>query len=322
MFSYDHRGIKLNGHDFWLDAHRRVPFSFVSHGHSDHLKNHDVILATPPTIQFHAFRARQKEAVPLDFGEKYQFEDLTIELFPAGHVLGSAMSRVELNGISLLYTGDFKMKKSWTAGEIEIPSADILIMESTFGDPQYICDHSPDYLQGEIVSFIADCFQHRVTPIILAYALGKAQEVMKMLGDAGYDVRVHSAAWELAKIYRQFGVEFTNCTPWKNESVAANQVLIIPPHALQYNRVKNLPPRFRTVFLSGWANSPTGARFNADHSVALSDHADFNELLDFVRQVKPKKIYTTHGFESFPRYLREIGYDAELLRETGQEGMF
>ena len=195
-------------------------------------------------------------------------------------------------------------------------------MESTFGDPQYVYDHSPEYLRDELINFITDCFQAGYTPIVLAYALGKSQEAMKMLGDMGYTVRVHRAAWELAKIYQQFGIDFENCTPWQNESIAEHEILIIPPHSLRFNKIKNLPARFRTVFLSGWANNPTGAHHGADHTVPLSDHADFNELIEFVRQVEPKKIYTTHGFDHFPHYLRQVGYDAELLKETAQTSLF
>ena len=124
------------------------------------------------------------------------------------------------------------MKKGWTTCDIEIPHADILIMESTFGDPRYVYDHSQDYLQGELINFVEDCFRQQITPIVLGYALGKAQEAMKMLGDAGYTVQVHRSAWELAKIYRQFDIEFKNCFPWKDETVTTGDVLLIPPHSL------------------------------------------------------------------------------------------
>jgi len=318
MFLYDARGIKINGSDLWIDAHRKTSFSFVSHGHADHLKNHDIILATPPTIQFHAYRARQKKAIPLNFGETLEHDDLKIELFPAGHILGSAMIRIERDGMSFLYSGDFKMKKSWTARDIEIPTADILIMESTFGDPQYVYDHSEDYLEQELIGFVENCFHSNISPIVMGYALGKSQEAMKMLGDAGYKIRVHRAAWELAKIYMQFDVKFQNCSPWKNETLASDEVLIIPPHLLRFKKVENLPLRKRFVFLSGWANSPNGMRFGAEHMIPMSDHADFNELLEFVRQVNPQKVYTTHGFDSFPQYLRDIGFKAALLEETKQ----
>jgi putative mRNA 3-end processing factor len=314
MFHYESRGIKLDDADFWLDAHRVVPFSFVSHGHSDHLKNHALILATPPTVLFHALRARQNKSIALDFRQPYVFQDMTIELFPAGHVLGSAMIRIERGGVSMLYSGDFKVKKSWTARPIEIPQADILIMESTFGDPLYTYDFQPEELAAQLITFIEECFRSNVFPVVMAYGLGKAQEAMKILGDAGYDVRVHHDAWKVAAIYEKFGVTFDNCTAWKHEPLRANQVLVIPPHSMHFHKVKELPARRRTVLLSGWAKSATGNRFGSDYCIPLSDHADFNELLEFVKQVNPQKIYTTHGFEDFPRYLKDLGFDAELLK--------
>ena len=314
MFHYEARGIKLDGVDFWLDAHRVAPFSFVSHGHSDHLKNHSMILATPATVLFHAMRAKQKKTIALDYRRPFVFHDLTIELFPAGHVLGSAMIRIERGGRSLLYTGDFKIKKSYTTDAIEIPQADTLIMESTFGHPLYRFDFEPEELAAQLITFIEDCFRVDIFPIVMAYGLGKAQEAMKILGDAGYDVRVHRDAWKIAAVYRQFGVTFENCSVWQHEPLHGRQVLIVPPHSLQFRKVKELPPRRRTVLLSGWAKSPAGNRFGSDCVIPLSDHADFNELLEFVRQVNPQKIYTTHGFENFPQHLRELGYDAELLK--------
>ena len=318
MFYYDQKGIRLYRHDLWLDAHRKTTYSFVSHGHADHLKNHDKILATPPTAAFHALRARQKQVIELDFGVKYELEDAVLELFPAGHVLGSAMIRVEIDGMSMLYTGDFKVKPSFTARQIEIPPADILIMESTFGSPEYVYNQPEGQLEQELYGFIEDCFKNGVTPVVLAYSLGKAQEAMKILEIGGYRTRVHRAAWEIAKIYRKYGVIFERCTPWKDEAVEPGEVLLIPPHLLRFRKVKNLPPRNRKVLLSGWASREGGPHFHCDHAIPLSDHADFNELLEFVRQVNPQQVFTTHGAESFPHYLRDIGYKAEYLTDTSK----
>ncbi len=322
MFLYDRRGIKLYAHDFWLDARRKVPFSFVSHGHSDHLKNHDKILATPPTVQIHALRARQREVIELELGCVYELEESTVELFPAGHILGSAMIRIQRDDVTLLYTGDFKIKPGWTTQPIDIPHADILIMESTFGSPDYVYNQSSDFLVSELFSFIYDCHQESITPIVMGYTLGKAQEAMKILGDAGYKTWVHRSAWEIAAIYRQNGVEFSNCSLWNGQLVRHGEVLIIPPHLFRYRKINSLPSRFRTVLLSGWADSPTGSRFGCDHSIPLSDHADFEELLQFVKTVNPHKVYTTHGFKDFPQHIKNIGYDAEILSYTNQSELF
>jgi len=316
MFLYDVKGIKLQKTDLWIDAHRNTKFSFVSHGHGDHLKNHEKILATPATVQFHAMRARQKENIALDYEELFEFEDLRIRLYPAGHILGSAMIKVERQNVSLLYTGDFKLQKSETCEPIVIPQADYLIMESTFGNPDFVVNKSRESLINEIVFFIEDCIKTRYTPIILAYSLGKAQEAMKILGDRGYKVRVHHNAWRFTKVYNEFGISFQNCQLWHEKSVEPDEVLIIPPHLMRSGRLKYLPYKYKTVFLSGWANTNNGMWIQSDHSIAFSDHADFEELLEFIKKVNPQKVFTTHGDKDFPLHIEEIGYKAELLQPS------
>lgn len=312
MFDYDYKGIKVKNAELWLDALRKVPFSFISHGHSDHLKNHTKVLATPPTLRFHALRSRQTEVLALEFGRRLEFDGMTVQLFPAGHIIGSAMIRIEKDGVSLLYSGDFKLQPGLTAEPIEIPQADILIMESTYGHPEYTVDKGRAELYAELGEFIEDCFLHNYTPVVLAYSLGKAQEAMKIIGDCGYRVHVHTSAWVMAEIYREFGVEFRNCLPWIGEPLPPREVLIIPPH-LARSRRSLLLGRCRTVFLSGWNKGSHGPRWQADHIIPLSDHADFNDLQEFVLSVHPQKIFTTHGFSQFPHHLRELGFEAQLL---------
>ncbi len=316
MFSYDVRGVKLKHTPFWIDAHRKTPFSFISHGHSDHLKNHDKVLGTPATLRFHDMRAKQKETISLDYGELFELDNSKITLYSAGHVLGSAMIKVEYQGQSLLYSGDFKVQENETCEPIQIPQADILIMESTFGRPEYVNPHSREKLVDDIMDFIDDCLLKGITPVVMGYGLGKAQEAMKIIGDLGYQVKVHHYAWRFSKVYYDFGVRFKNCSPWYEKEMVKGEVLIIPPHLMMSRRIKNMPNRYKTVFLSGWANSNNGFRFHSHHSIALSDHADFQELLDFIKTVDPAMVYTTHGDKDFPNYIRDIGYKAEYLEPT------
>lgn len=312
MFTYDQKGIQIEGRELWLDALRKVSFSFVSHGHTDHLKNHVRILATPATARFHALRARKAEVVPLRFGETLEFEGMRIRLYPAGHILGSAMIHIEHQGASLLYSGDFKLRPSATCEPIEVPQADILITESTYGHPHYVVERSREQLIGELVDFISDAICRGQTPVVMAYTLGKSQEAMKILGDLGFSVRVHPGIWQIAEVYRDFGVAFANCAPWEGAQIGPEEVLIVPPH-VAFTRALQFVPRRRTVFLSGWTQGGHGPGWRTDHRIPLSDHADFYELIEFVGQVRPQKIYTTHGFADFPGHLRAAGWDAEML---------
>jgi len=82
-------------------------------------------------------------------------------------------------------------------------------------------------------------------------------------------------------------------------------------------------PRKRTMWLSGWAaDASTRYRFGTDEALPLSDHADFDELITYVKRVEPKKVYTVHGFDEFPSFLRQLGFDAEPLRPRAQLSLF
>lgn len=318
MFSYD-KGIKLSGADFYLDAERVVPFSFVSHGHTDHLRNHKRVLATPPTARFHRLRRHRSEVLTLDFNQPIEVEGYRVELLPAGHILGSAQILVEKDGTSLLYTGDFKLRHGSTCEAIEIRHADILIMESTYGHPDYQFA-SPAELEESLDRFIRNCLRWGEVPVVLAYSLGKAQEAVKIINRQGYPVQVHPSVAKFAAVYADFGYDVGPYQVWE-EGTPAEGVLVVPPHVTRKPIFGGLGP-YRTVLLSGWANGGGRFRFGADEAIPFSDHADFSELLEFVKQVRPKRIYTTHGFDEFPAYLRAVGFDARPLRSTGQLSLF
>jgi putative mRNA 3-end processing factor len=312
MFDYSNLGLRLKDTPLWLDAHRKVDFSFVSHGHADHIKKHRQILATPATTRFFNLRQGEADTIILDYGQTLPLDGLNISLYPAGHILGSAMIRVERDGHSLLYSGDFKLKPSLSCESIQIPHADILIMESTYGHPDYVFNHSRDTMAAELIDFINDCFGRGCTPVVLAYSLGKAQEAMKIVGDSGYNVLVQQSAWQMAQVYEDHGIHFNNCRPWDETAPAPQHVVVMAPHLIRTRMVRNLG-RHKTVLLSGWGNGFNPMHNSADHVIALSDHADFDELFQFIDQVKPQRIYTTHGPQEYPRLLQERGYDAQWL---------
>lgn len=309
----------MAGSDLWLDAELKKDFSFVSHGHGDHVRAHRKILATPATARFHALRVKQREVIELGFRKKYAYDGMTIELYPAGHILGSAMICLEKSGVTLLYTGDFKVKPSWTAEPLEIPSADILIMECTFGKPEFRFHQKPADLITELVDYIEQIFKRGHNPAILAYSLGKAQEAMKLLGDLGYTIQVHQQAWRYIFVYEMFGVKFRNCYEWNSGYLRPHEILILPPH-LSASRFIDNSSRIQKILLSGWAKTKEQQvqKYQFHHAIPFSDHADFDDLVVFVQKVRPKKVYTTHGFEDFSRHLSQLGFKSEVLKPNRQ----
>jgi Cft2 family RNA processing exonuclease len=321
-------GIHVKGTGLWLDAKRRVDFSFVSHAHIDHAVRHREILATKETAKLYEHRFGKTKFNILEYNQRKRFDLIDggphlkpkskgrvgVELFPSGHILGGAQILLELKGVRIVYTGDFKLRKCLTAKKAEVKKCDILIMESTFGLPHYIFPDRKEITE-RITEFADRALSAGEVPVFLAYSLGKAQELMKILGNKGYKLSVHGTIFNIAKIYEEFGVKFKNYRPYKAGDLK-ERVLIVPPWVRSSAMIKNIP-RKRTAILTGWAlDSGSKNLFGADEAFPLSDHADFSELTEYARKALPKKIYTVHGFSEFPDFLRKEGFDAEKLKES------
>jgi putative mRNA 3-end processing factor len=307
-------GIHIKGTGLWLDAQRKADFCFVSHAHADHAVKHTRILATPETARLFEHRYGRARFHILPYNSPKKFGKTKVELFPSGHILGGAQILIEKAGLRIVYTGDFKLRKSLTAKKAQVKRCDILIMESTFGRPHYIFP-DPHQVQSRMIEFVEDAFARGKTPILLAYSLGKAQEAMKILSNRGYALSVHEKVYQIARIYEELGVKFKNYRLYQGEDLQ-DRILIIPPQVIRSRIIKSIR-RKRTAILSGWAMD-TRSRFfsGVDETIPLSDHADFSELLEYVQKTKPEKIYTVHGFAEFVRYLKEEGFDAEPLNES------
>src|SRR4051812_12893732 len=144
----------------------------------------------------------------LPFGEGHRFHTSRIEyeitLLPAGHIFGSAMSLISAGGESLLYTGDFKLRRGLSAEACEPRHAETLIMETTYGRPQYRFPPTAEVIAG-VVRFCKQALDHDETPVLLGYSLGKSQELLCSLGEARLPIMLHGSVFKLTHIYEQFG---------------------------------------------------------------------------------------------------------------------
>lgn len=303
-----------------MDARRPKPFAVVSHAHSDHTARHKSFLATPATIDFMRIRlgdAVARRAIPLTFGKTYHHGPLKIQLYPAGHVLGSAMVRIETeSGESLLYTGDFKTRPGLAAEAIEIPQADRLVMESTFGRPEFVFPSS-ETVQAGIVAFCRETLHAGQVPILLAYSLGKAQEVLKILEAAELPIMAHRTIRTLNPVYEQHGIPMPETRPLDFDNLQ-EQVVLMPPN-LRKKIPAEIPPH-RLAMISGWGLQESARfRYRTDTVLPLSDHADYPDLLEFVEAVNPRTTYLMHGSTTaLAADLRRRGREAWSLSRDDQ----
>jgi Cft2 family RNA processing exonuclease len=316
MFHFD-RGLKLTKADLAIDFRRRQPRAFVSHAHVDHMARHEFALCTPATSSLYQFRFGSRPTRDLPYGEPLEWGGLRLTTFPAGHCLGSAMLLAEDGDQSLLYTGDFKLGESATAQRAELPHADILVIESTYGNPFY--RHPPRaQTLDQLFTLVRAALDRGATPVVEAYVLGKSQEVTCLLTRAGFPVLQHPKIYAISQIYRAHGVDLGDCHLYPGHWLPGH-VVIVPPRMHRHGRLPGLKNTV-TFAVTGWAiHERTQGRLGVDHAVPLSDHADYDELFEAVERVAPKVIYCTHGPVSFVECLRKAGLNAHPLeRPVGE----
>jgi putative mRNA 3-end processing factor len=285
---------------FHVDPVRPVPRAVITHGHSDHARaGHGAVLATPETLAIMAARygadfARSTEAI--GYGERLHIGDADVSLFPAGHVLGSAQVLIETGGVRAVVSGDYKRERDPTCALFEPIACDTFVTEATFGLPVF--RHPP--ASGEVAKLLDS---HRVFPerahIVGAYSLGKAQRVIALIREAGYDdpIYLHGAMIRLCDLYREFGVDLGTLLPVAGRAKAelAGKIVLCPPSATQDLWARRFADPV-TAFASGWMRVRARARQNhAQLPLIISDHADWDDLCATILETGASDIWVTHG---------------------------
>ena len=318
MFHFD-SGLKITSIDLAVDVRRRQPRGFISHAHIDHMGAHELAYCTPATAALYRHRLGDRATRAMPFGEPLQWGELTLTTYSAGHVLGSAMLGINGPQGSVLYTGDFKLRPSATAEPADPPRADVLIMESTYGDPRY-CLPPREESVALLISTVQNILATGRTPVVHAYVLGKAQEVTRLLTAAGLLVLQHPLVHEISLIYAQQGCDlghFELCL-----GAPPDHAVIIAPPRNQRTAPLPLLRRPVSIAVTGWAIDPSWRRrLGVEYAIPLSDHADFVELGECIERVAPRVIYCTHGPLEFVELLRRRGHNAHSL-DTCRPGAF
>lgn len=253
----------------------------------------------------------------MEYGEHRAFEGWAATLLPAGHVLGSAQMFFESEEGSLLYTGDFKLRPGLSCESATARHADTLVMETTFGLPRYQFPPAAE-VTAAVVKFCHEALEDGDTPVLLGYALGKAQEILAVLAGAGLPIMLHGAIAKIARVYEDFGIVFPPFEKYDAPNLPGH-VLVCPPN-VNGSRMLTAIKKRRVAMLTGWAmDSGAVHRLQVDAAFPLSDHADYPDLLRYVELVKPHRVLTLHGFaQEFARDLRARGIEAWSLTGADQ----
>ncbi len=259
------------------------------------------MLATAETLAIVKARygdAAAEQYQALAYGETLKLGEVALRLVSAGHVLGSAQVVLEWRGVRVVVSGDYKRRADPTCRPFEVVPCDLYITEATFGLPVF--RHPP--AEAEVARLLHShlLFPER-THLLGAYALGKAQRLVRMLRLAGYDrpVYLHGAMVALMTLYRELGIELGELRPAsdpKGEKLAG-EIIVAPPSAIADRWSRRFADPV-TAAASGWMRVRARARQSrAELPLVISDHADWDELLQTIQDVQAEEVWVTHGNE-------------------------
>ncbi len=305
--------ISISGFGISLDRREKfADIDFVSHAHSDHIgaaKSSKRVMASTETVQL------LKANSGIDVKRMEGNNTLETEMLPAGHILGSRQLYAydSETGTTFLYSGDFQMQRSSVAEPIATKHADILIIDSTYPNPD-ICFGPRDDTIGSLQDWVARSLR-KSSIIFSAYATGKAQELIAILNEIGIKPVVTSKISRISKVYKEngYGLEYASAYDGSEYEELLSGDFVGITERRDVDMLGAVLERvhkhsFSTAVVTGFARI---FKFYTDAQFSLSDHADFAQSLDYINEVGPKVIYTYGGnADIFAVNLRKFGLKA------------
>jgi putative mRNA 3-end processing factor len=313
---------------FHIDPWRPVERALITHAHGDHARigNGSYLAAQDGLPLLRARLAPDARIETLRYGEAGRIGDVEVSFHPAGHVLGSAQIRLRSGADNVVVSGDYKLAPDPTCAPFEALACDCFVTESTFGLPIYRWDDSRVTLRA-ILAWWDDNRGAGRASVLFAYALGKAQRILRGLMDLADPlpgpVYTHGAIERINDAYREAGVALP---PTARVATApagtrwGDALIVAPPSARGSRWLGRFHPA-STAFASGWmAIRGTRRRASLDRGFALSDHADWPSLNAAIEASGAGKVLVTHGYrDELARWLGERGRRVEAV-ETEFEG--
>jgi putative mRNA 3-end processing factor len=323
MLRVTESGLYCDAGDFFIDPWRPVPRAIVTHAHSDHLTwgcGSYLVSARGVSVARERLGQAQERVEGIPFGETRTINGVHVSLHPAGHILGSAQVRLELNGEVWVASGDYKTDPDPTCDAWEPVRCHTFITESTFGLPIY---RWPD--SSEVFGGINDWWRDNVasgrTSILFGYGLGKAQRLLAGLDPSIGPILLHGAVDRMTTLYREAGIALPATEYARAVAGESRGAMVIAPPSADGSPWARKFGAQSTAFASGWM-LVRGARRrrSVDRGFVLSDHVDWPQLLGAISATGAERVLVTHGFTGpVVRWLREQGLSADVLA-TRYEG--
>ncbi len=294
---------------------------------------------------------------PIEYRVPFRIGDVRVIAYDAGHILGSAMFRLEFDGFSILYTGDFNLRKSRLVppADTNISKVDLLITESTYA----FREHPPRKGQERLLKkIVLETMKNKGLSVIAGFAIGRLAEIALVLSDLNIKFFLDGMAKKSAKIteehrdrvrnFREFrrAMEATIFVKsWKMRRKIVNKPSVVlttsgmleggPVHF--YLKEKHEDER-SSITLTGYQIEGTEGRklletgeitiddedIEVDMRVSqlnFSAHASRSNILELIKTVSPDMVIPVHGEETegFAEELRKTFNIASVSLEDPYE---
>jgi putative mRNA 3-end processing factor len=300
--------------DFYVDPWRPVQRALITHAHADHFVRGCKSYMVAQEGE-HVFRTRLGDDAiiqTLPYGQSTTIAGVKISFHPAGHILGSAQIRLEYKGDIWVISGDYKTEDDHISSAFEIVPCNHFITEATFGLPIYHWTPQ-DLVFDQINGWWKQNADTGKTSIIYCYALGKAQRIQAGVDASIGRILTHGSVERINKAYRDSGVKLPDTIYAKVADKADyKRALIIAPLSARGTTYIRRFGEHASGYVSGWMRIRGARRRRAvDRGFVLSDHADWDSLLNVIRQTGAEHVGVTHGYTSvLSRWLQQQGLDA------------
>ncbi len=312
-------GIHLQGTELWFDSKKKVPLSFISSANIEKFTPPEKILATPETIKLLEKRIKKPVVMPCPYYRSFALGSLQVELVPSGTMLGSAQIIVDKGENTLLYSGDINLDSLPTAEPAYTKHCDVLVMRCRHALMEY---QFPSFDQSikDVIHFVDEAMSSDSTPVLVVEPLGKAQDIIKALGDEGYNLSLEKSIFKFTEVYKNLGIEFGEYSRFKASKIKGS-VVIVPPDEAGSDEIAGIKKKKVAVIAESAEVEKLAikSKYDADSVITLSNSADFKDLLEFVGLIDPENIYLVgENANQFAQVLKNRGYDAKSLERPTQ----
>ncbi|MCW4029293.1 MAG: MBL fold metallo-hydrolase [Candidatus Bathyarchaeota archaeon] len=312
-----------------FDADR--PLRVVTHAHADHLyglrrsvKSCEKVLMTPATRDLTetlnpTMKLRSDCVECLEYGKVLEYGEEKISLLKADHILGACQVLVEdKGGIRIAWSGDFRIDNT------PVVDCDVLVVEATYGSPS--CRRNFDVDVRKLLVSMVEKRLRGGAVYVFGYH-GKMQEVMQLLRDADVQVPfvMPERVYEVTKVCERHGMNL-GCTALSTahdgQELLNNNLPCVAFYHM--NQRQHVGLRNARICVSGWEFSqPCRQIGEHEYLVALSDHSDFDGLIEYVRRSRAKQVitdnYRSNGDALAKELCKRLGVHAVAMpRGAGQ----